>query len=165
MMKMMRSVLAIVLLLWLNFAIAQQPKTTEKTIQSGELVWLDWNEGYEKAVKSGKILLVDAYTDWCGWCKKMDRDTYSKPEIIQKINASFIPVKFNPEITDRSYKIGTESFSGSQLYGFLTQGNSTGFPTTYYIFPAKKRIMLDAGYKGPEDFAKVLDQIVLEGKK
>jgi thiol-disulfide isomerase/thioredoxin len=35
-----------------------------------ELKWLDWNTGYPLAKKNNKIILVDAYTDWCGWCKK-----------------------------------------------------------------------------------------------
>lgn len=136
-----------------------------KSEVSKELVWMDWNEGYEKAVKTGKIALVDAYTDWCGWCKRMDRDTYSQPEVIAKINSQFIPIKFNPEIQDRTYRIGTETYSGAQLYQLLTQGNPTGFPTIYYIFTAKKRIMLDPGYKGPENFLQILDHVVEESKK
>lgn len=144
-------------------AFAQKSKPIET--DNSQLVWMEWNEGYEKAVKTGKIVLVDAYTDWCGWCKKMDRDTYSQIEVIKKINEHFIPIKFNPEIEDRIYKIGTETFSGAQLYSILTQGNSTGFPTIYYIFPSKKRILLDAGYKNPTDFIAVLNHIVEEGKK
>jgi PBP1b-binding outer membrane lipoprotein LpoB len=35
---------------------------------STELKWFGFEEGYAKSVKEGKILLVDAYTDWCGWC-------------------------------------------------------------------------------------------------
>src|SRR4051812_21578649 len=66
--------------------------------QNDKLVWYGWNEGYEKAIKENKIVLVDAYTDWCGWCKKMDRDTYANPEVIKKLNQHFIAIKFNPEI-------------------------------------------------------------------
>jgi thiol:disulfide interchange protein len=56
----------------------------QKPAQHVELTWYGWNEGYAKALKEGKIVLVDAYTDWCGWCKKMDRDTYTNPTIIKK---------------------------------------------------------------------------------
>ena len=142
-------------MLFLSFAPKQQDK----------LVWLGWNEGYQKAVKTNKILLVDAYTDWCGWCKRMDRDTYTDPEVIKKINEYFIPVKFNPEIKDVVYKIEDQSLTGLQLYSQLTQGQSTGFPTVYYIFTAKKQILLDAGYKDAPNFLKMLDYTIEQSKK
>ena len=28
-----------------------------------------------------KPIFVDAYTDWCGWCKRLDKDTFSDPII------------------------------------------------------------------------------------
>jgi thioredoxin-related protein len=105
--------------------------------------------------------LVDAYTDWCGWCKKMDRDTYTDTKIIETLNKDFIIVKFNPEIADVEYNLDGVKISGRELFAQLTQGKSTGFPTTYFIQPNKKQIQVAAGYLGPEDFLKVLDQIVL----
>lgn len=153
------------LALYVSGSFLVNAQTPKSTAEPAKLVWVDWNEGYEKAIKTGKIVLVDAYTDWCGWCKKMDRDTYSNPEVIKKINANFIAIKFNPEIEGKTYKIGDETFTGAQLYGLFTQGQSTGFPTTYFIFPAKKRILLDAGYKAPEGFLQVLETVVQESKK
>jgi thiol:disulfide interchange protein len=52
-----------------------------------ELKWYGWNEGYPLAKKEGKLILVDAYTDWCGWCKKMDRDTYANADVIKNLKA------------------------------------------------------------------------------
>jgi len=130
-----------------------------------QLAWLGWNEGYEKAVKTDKILLVDTYTDWCGWCKRMDRDTYTNAEVIKKINQYFIPVKFNPELKDIVYKIDEQTMSGRELYAQLSQGQSTGYPTVYYIFTKKRQILLDAGYKGPKDFLKILDDAIEQSKK
>ena len=129
-----------------------------------KLVWLGWDEGYEKAVKTKKILLVDAYTDWCGWCKRMDIDTYTNPDVIKKINEFFIPVKFNPEIK-KMYKLDDQVLSPQQLYAQLTRGESTGYPTIYYIFTNKKSVFIDAGYKSPEDLLKILDMAIAESKK
>ncbi|MGC6414302.1 MAG: DUF255 domain-containing protein, partial [Bacteroidia bacterium] len=41
------------------------------------VTWYNFTDGYNKAVKEGKIILIDAYTDWCGWCKVMDKKTYT----------------------------------------------------------------------------------------
>lgn len=123
-----------------------------------ELKWLDWNTGYPLAKKQNKIILVDAYTDWCGWCKKMDRDTYTNQEIIDMLNKDFIVIKFNPELTDIVYNLDGKNITGRELFGQLTQGKSTGFPTTYFIQPNKKQIQVAAGYLGPDDFKKVIEQ-------
>ncbi len=45
--------------------------------------WESWNSGYPKATKEKKIVLVDAYTAWCGWCKKLQADVFSKTEFIE----------------------------------------------------------------------------------
>ncbi len=143
----------------LTLSVAAQKKEAEK------LNWHDWNSGYELAKKTGKIALIDAYTDWCGWCKRMDRDTYSNPEVIAMLNQHFIPIKFNPEIENRNYIVETDTVSGAQLYGMLSQGKSTGFPTTYYLFTQKMSLMIDPGYKAPADFLKILQSAVEESKK
>jgi uncharacterized protein YyaL (SSP411 family) len=130
-----------------------------------KLVWEDWNSGYEKAVKTNKILLVDAYTEWCGWCKKMDRDTYTHPDVIKKLNQHFVAVKFNPEVKNSTYRVGDQTLNNEQLYSLLCQGQSTGFPTTYYITPSKNSLVIDVGYKGPADFLKVLDSAIENAQK
>lgn len=129
-----------------------------------ELKWLDWNTGYPLAKKQNKIILVDAYTDWCGWCKKMDRDTYTDGEVISLLNRDFVIVKFNPELTDIVYELDGQKLTGRELYTQLTQGKSTGFPTTYFIQPNKKQIQIAAGYLAPTEFKKLLEQTALSMK-
>lgn len=151
----MQKLLFIIVLLCSNTLVAQNDK----------LVWETWNAGYEKALKTNKILLVDAYTEWCGWCKKMDRDTYTNPDVIKKLNQYFVIVKFNPEIENSAYKVGDQTLNNVQLYSLLCQGKSTGYPTTYYITPGKNSLVIDPGYKGPEAFLKVLDTAIENAKK
>jgi uncharacterized protein YyaL (SSP411 family) len=128
---------------------------------TSELKWLDWNTGYPLAKKQNKIILVDAYTDWCGWCKKMDRDTYTNSDIIKALNKDFIVIKFNPELENIVYELDGNKITGRELFVQLTQGKSTGFPTTYFIQPNKKQIQIAAGYLAPNDFMKVLEQALI----
>jgi uncharacterized protein YyaL (SSP411 family) len=127
-----------------------------------ELTWYKWNEAYPLAQKEDKILLIDAYTDWCGWCKKMDRDTYSNAEVIKKINKHFIAVKFNPELRDLTYDIDGQTFSARDFYAQLTRGENTGFPTTYFINPKKKSLFIDPGYRNAETFMQILDKVIAD---
>lgn len=122
-----------------------------------KLEWIEWNDAYKLAKKKDKILLVDAYTDWCGWCKKMDSDTYSKTEIIQLINKSFVPVKFNPEL-QRMYEVNGAEMSGTELLSLLSGGSRVGYPTTFFLDLEKNKVQMVSGYKDQDAFKQVLLQ-------
>jgi len=126
---------------------------------NNEIKWLDFNTGYTLAKKKGKIMIVDVYTDWCGWCKKMDRDAYAKPEISSIINSDFIPVKFNPEITNVSYEFEGEKYSGEQLARVISNYQISGYPTTIFIYPKDKKSEIVVGYKNAEELKPILDDM------
>jgi uncharacterized protein YyaL (SSP411 family) len=125
-------------------------------LKNPEVKWYEWDEGYELAKESGKILLVDIYTDWCGWCKKMDRDTYAKDSIKYLLNKYFIAVKFNPEL-NKKYHIDDNEYNGRQLQSSLLQNQRSGYPTTVFLLPNKKAILsIVPGYKDEAAFKAVL---------
>lgn len=145
----------------LLFTLALPNWAFQPAEQKEDLKWYDWNNGYAKGMKEKKIILVDAYTDWCGWCKRMDRDTYANAEVIKKLNKHFIPIKFNPEVT-ASYLIDTSTYSNRQLHGMLSNGQATGYPTTYFILPTQNKLFAVPGYEGPEKFMATLDRMLKE---
>lgn len=121
-----------------------------------EIKWLDFNKGYELARKKNKILLVDVYTDWCGWCKRMDRDAYGKANIINAVNADFIPVKFNPEIAGMTYTYEGKTYTGEQLAGVISNYQINGYPTTVFYYPKTKKTELLVGYRNAEQLEPIL---------
>lgn len=66
---------------------------------SQEINWLTWEEVEEKMHEQPKKIMVDVYTEWCGWCKKMDASTFQNPELIKYINENFYAIKFDAEYT------------------------------------------------------------------
>jgi uncharacterized protein YyaL (SSP411 family) len=125
--------------------------------KEAEVKWYNWNEGYPIALKSNKIVLVDLYTSWCGWCKRMDKDTYTNEEVAEYINKKFVPIKLNPE-ADGKYKIDSMSVTGAQLMGMLTNNQSTGYPTIVFIYP-NKSIELYPGYQDAPGFKTTLNKV------
>ena len=123
---------------------------------NAEVNWLDFNKGYELAKKKNKIMLVDVYTDWCGWCKRMDKDAYAKPNIAATINDDFVAVKFNPEITSVSYVFEGKTYTGEQLAGVISNYQISGYPTTIFIYPKTKKSEVVVGYKNAEQMAPIL---------
>lgn len=122
--------------------------------------WLQWNDGYKKAKETNKIALIDTYTEWCGWCKKMDRDTYANDSIISRINANFVPIKFNPELPGKYQVNDTLSLSGPELLRALNQGKNSGYPTTFFYLPKKNKMFQYPGYMDAQQFGNLLDKLV-----
>jgi uncharacterized protein YyaL (SSP411 family) len=138
-----------------SFSLLENNNTSE------ELKWYDWNEGVEKARKEGKVALIDVYTDWCHWCKVMDKNTYTNEAVIALINKDFVPIKFNPEL-DKKYVNGKDTLTGRQLLGALSGGNSSGYPTTYFYLTKKNIMYQEAGYIEPVKFETILRGVVAE---
>ena len=62
-----------------------------------EIKWYTWEEAYELNQTAPKKVFIDLYTDWCGWCKKMDKETFTDPAVVKFINENFYAVKFDAE--------------------------------------------------------------------
>ncbi|MFY8108275.1 MAG: thioredoxin family protein [Bacteroidia bacterium] len=134
---------------------------------SEEIKWMDFNQGYELAKKKNKIMLVDVYTEWCGWCKRMDRDAYAKPEIAELVGKDFIAIKFNPEIEGVTYTFEGKSYTGPQLAQVISNNQINGYPTTIFMNPKAKTSEIMVGYKNAEQLKPILVDIVgkLKSKK
>lgn len=124
----------------LSFAFAVQ-SCTAQTPKDG-VNWMTFEEAEKQYKTNPKPILVDIYTDWCGWCKKMDKVTYANPDVIKYINANYYPVKFDAESKDKVDFFG-KSFQNTaiansnrkpphELATYLMQGQMS-YPTTVFI--------------------------------
>ncbi len=147
----MKKNILIVAVLLITFTLSTN---AQKTANS-DLKWYSWEEGYKLAKDDGKIMLVDAYTDWCHWCKVMDDKTYSQESVIKAIEADFVPIKINPEKAGK-YKYDGKEYSGKQLTAKLANDKFGGYPTTFFVFPAKSESHMEVGYLKADVFVEKL---------
>lgn len=94
-----------------------------------------WQEALDRAAKENKYIMVDAYTDWCGWCKVMDKETFTDPDVAAVVNENFIPVKINFEEgigIDLSMKFRVNSY-----------------PTILFFNPSGQLVHIQHGYMSP----------------
>ncbi len=124
-----------------------------------KLTWYSPTDGYAKAKKEKKILIVDAYTDWCYWCKVMDKETYTNADIITKMNKYFVAVKFNPE-NNGVHKINGQDLSSEAFLQMLNNGGrNSGYPTTFFWKALDDMSLVSAypGYREPVGFNDILN--------
>jgi thioredoxin-related protein len=101
------------------------------TESANKITWYNMTEGYAKAKKEKKVLIVDVYTDWCYWCKVMDRQTYENKAIVNKMKEYAVAVKFNPEVNG-NHTVNGQTLSSDQLGIYLNKGSRIpGYPNTF----------------------------------
>ena len=141
--------IAVILLAVLMMVVVTR---TEEAKKDGGLTWTKYDDGLKTAAKAKKPIIVDFYTDWCGFCKKMDKMTYSDPTVAQYIKDHFVTVKVNGD-SKEPLNLPTGATSGSQL---KTVFGVTGYPTTWFLDSTGKKLDRLVGYTGPDKFIHVL---------
>jgi thioredoxin-related protein len=121
------------------------------------LGWLSWNQGMSEASATKRPILVDVYTDWCGWCKRMDRDVYARDDVRGYLSQHFVLVRLNAESTDEARYAGRTITSRA----LAQQLRVSGYPTTIFLKPNGDHIANVPGYV-PADRFKVMLQYIGE---
>jgi uncharacterized protein YyaL (SSP411 family) len=134
---------------------ANSPASKTSSPIGGKLIWMEFDEGMEKAAKENKLLLVDVYTDWCHWCKEMDKNVYTDQIVIDLINEKFIPIKLDAESDEKiHFNDKTE-----MKHQWAASMGVTGYPTTIFLEPNGKPITLLPGYIEAKLFLDVLGYV------
>jgi thioredoxin-related protein len=104
-----------------------------------EIKWMTMKEAQEASKKNPKKIFVDIYTDWCGWCKKMDATTFKDPKIVAYMNKNYYAVKFNAEQREpivyngKEYKFVDNGNRGYHELAYMLMSGRMSYPTTAYI--------------------------------
>lgn len=132
-----------------------------QVVESPQINWISWDELDAKMKHEPKKIFIDVYVDWCFHCKKMDKKTFSNPEVVQYINKNFYALKFNAEGTD------TINFNGETYinpnpnkkynlhnltYEIAQQNNMVAFPTLVFMDEEYRYLMKKASFLEPTDF-------------
>lgn len=130
-------------------------KQSAKEPASAQPEWLTYGEALERAVAEDKHIIIDFYTNWCGWCKRMDRDTYGNPTVVEMLDDNFLIAKINAE-SPRKFAVGEKQLSGVDI---ARQYGVRQFPMTWFVKPSGEPLANIPGYIGPDRFMKVLEYV------
>jgi thioredoxin-related protein len=130
----------------------------------GPVKWMSFEEAVEKSKTEKRKIFIDVYTDWCGWCKVMDKNTFTDPEIAKLLNEKFYPVKLDAEqpgdITFRgnTFKFvpygnkGVHQLAAALLNNQLSYPNFVFLDEEFRLVPIYSGYTSVPGYKKPEEF-------------
>ncbi len=94
-----------------------------------ELKWKSFDEGFAEAKKTNKKIMLDVYTDWCKWCKTLDKEVYGNDKISEYLSKQYVVVKYNPESSEKvTYK--DTVYSGPE---FAQAFGVSGFPKIIFF--------------------------------
>ena len=136
--------------------------------QDHKVKWYTMEEAEKLARTEPRKWLIDVYTDWCGWCKRMDQTTFSHPVIAEYINENYYAVKLDAESTEpitfngRTFKYLEQGGKGYQELAVGLLNGQMSFPSIAYLNEKLELLGAIPGYKTPQAMEPLLNYIVEE---
>ncbi len=117
-----------------------------------ELNWVKYDKGLELAAKENKLVMVDFYTNWCRYCKKMDKETFAEETVAKYLSEKFIVVKVNAESKET-----VVTANGSLSEKDLSKSFGVrGYPAYWFLKPDGEKINNIPGYVPADRFINIL---------
>jgi thioredoxin-related protein len=139
------------------------------TLNAQKVNWMSMNEALAAQEKEPKKIFMDAYTDWCGPCKTLDRNTLNHPKVAAYLNEHFYPVKFNAEGTEvimfKDFEYTNPNHDpnrkGRNAQHFLANAlKISAYPTLVFFDEEGNVISPIVGYKTPQQLELYLKMMV-----
>ena len=139
-----------------------QTTTADTKALEDKIQWMTWDEAVKANEKNKKKFFIDFYTDWCGWCKRMDNTTFADPAVAKYMNANFYNIKFNAEqkqevvFQGTTFKWQEGGRNGVHMLAYELLDGRLGYPSYVYLTPTYERILISPGFKPAPDLQKEL---------
>lgn len=139
-----------------------------------EIKWMNMNEALEAQKKNPKKIFMDVYTDWCGPCKMLDKNTFHDKDVVEFVNKHFYAVKFNAEGAEEITYQGVvyanpnhdpDKKGRNSQHKFASALSIRGYPTLVFFDEESKVISPIVGYKTPAQLEIYLKMIANDDYK
>ena len=132
--------------------------------QKASIHWISMEDALQKAKEQAKPIFIDVYTQWCGWCKRLDATTYQDTAFIRFINANYYCVKLDAEqkeditFNGKIYKFIPNGTRGYHEFAALLLNGQMSYPTMVVLSPSYQRTHVIIGYQDAPQLIKRLNE-------
>jgi thioredoxin-related protein len=137
-------------------------------LQGQQIQWMTLAQAMEAQKKEPKKIFMDVYTDWCGPCKLLDKNTFQNPDVSRYISENYYAVKFNAEgqeeiqFFDQTYtnpNFDPNRNGRNATHQFTQFLGVKGYPTMVFFSENGDPIMPVVGYQKPQQLELFLKMI------
>jgi len=127
-----------------------------------EVNWMSFEEALKKSKVEKRKIFIDVYTDWCGWCKVMDKKTFRATTIASYLNEHYYAVKFDAEqkeeitFRDKIFKFIPSGRRGYHELAAALLQNKLSYPTVVFLDEDFNLIQPLPGYRDAKAFHPIL---------
>jgi len=149
-----------VLLFSIITSLAQLSVAQDK--EKTKVNWYSFEEAIAMQVNEPKKIFVDVYTDWCGWCKVMDKNTFSHDRVAEYLNNNYYPVKLDAEqkeditIGNKTYKFVPQGNRGYHELAAVLVNGKLSYPTVVFLNEKLTVVGYQPGYRKPKQMDEMI---------
>jgi thioredoxin-related protein len=130
------------------------PETIQ--VRKAQIQWLDFNDGLAQARSTRKPIMINFYTEWCVYCKKLDRETLQDPEVARTLENGFIAIRLDAENGSAQLSYRGKSFSHAEFSRYF---GVTAFPSIAFLNDKGEAITMVPGFVPAPQFSVFLNYI------
>ena len=108
-------------------------------LQAQEIKWMSIEDLEAAQANEPRKVIIDVYTDWCGWCKRMDKTTFKNEELVAYVNANFYAVKLDGEdkniikFREKEFKFVPNGRRGYNEIAYELLQGKMSYPTIVFL--------------------------------
>ena len=134
-------------------AVIETANTDKKVVS--EIEWLPYEKGLRLAEKLDMPVVIDFTASWCGWCRRMEKDTFTDKKVIEYMGETFIAIKVWGDAATPTTHDGEKMTEKDLARLFAVRG----YPTFWFLESNGSRIGPVSGYKKPNQFLPLIEYV------
>jgi len=127
-----------------------------------KIEWLTMEEAVKRNAVEPRRIIVDVYTSWCGWCKKMDKTTFQHPDVAKYVGKKYYAVKLDAEskepitVGETEYKYIAQGKKGIHELAYALLGARQSYPSVAVLDEDLSKLTIIQGYMDAQDMDRAL---------